>query len=101
MVIGLNLKGNSGEINCETCNKCKIHQLPYNNSFTREKEKLGLIHSDICGPMNIPSLDGAKYFVTFIDDRSRYIEVAMLKKRSDVITAFKTYKRYIEKETDC
>lgn len=101
MVIGLNLKGNSVQLNCEICNKCKIHQLPYKNSTKRENEKLGLIHSDICGPMKIPSLGGAKYFVTFIDDRSRHIEVAMLKKRSDVITAFKTYKKYAEKEIGC
>lgn len=101
MVIGLNLKGNSVELNCEICNKCKIHQLPYRNSTKREKERLGLIHSDICGPMNIPSLGGAKYFVTFTDNRSRHIEVAMLKKRSDVITAFKTYKKYAERETGC
>lgn len=101
MVVGLNMKGNSIEINCEVCNKCKIHQLPYKSSPRREKERLGLIHSDICGPMNIPSLGGAKYFVTFIDDMSRYVEVVTLKKRSEVITAFKTYKKRVEKETGC
>lgn len=101
MVIGLNMKGNSKELNCEICNKCKIHQLPYKNSTKREKEKLGLVHSDICGPMSVPSLGGARYFVTFIDDKSRYVEVVMLKKRSDVITAFKAYKKRAEKETGC
>lgn len=101
MVSGLNMKGNLEKLTCEVCDKCKIHQLPYKSSTKREKERLGLIHSDICGPMNTPSLGGAKYFVTFIDDKSRYIEVVMLKKRSEVITAFKTYKRRVEKETGC
>lgn len=101
MVIGLNIKGNFRELNCETCDECKIHQLPYKSSTKREKEKLGLVHSDICGPMSVPSLGGARYFITFIDDKSRYVEVVMLKKRSDVIAAFKAYKRRTEKETGC
>lgn len=48
--------------------------------------------------MNVLTLAGAKYFVTFIDNKSRYIEVTM-KKRLDIMTAFKAYKRHIEKET--
>lgn len=99
MVKGLNIKGNPMEFDCEICDKCKIHRLPYKSSTTREKEVLGLVHSDICGPMTTPSLGGARYLVTFIDDKSRYIEVAMLKKRSDVLAAFKAYKKRVEKET--
>lgn len=65
---------------CETCEKSKIHQLPYKISETREKEILGLVNSDICGPMSTSSLADAKYFVTFIDDKSRFIEIKPLKK---------------------
>ena len=42
---------------------------------------------------------GAKYFVTFIDDASRYTEIVMLRNRSEVIQAFKNYKRKVEKQT--
>jgi len=28
-------------------------------------------------------MGGVRYFVTFIDDKTRYVEVIMLKKRSD------------------
>lgn len=77
--------------------KCKIHQLPFNSSTRREKEVLGLVHSDICGPFNTTSLGGAKYFVTFIDDKSRYIQIATLKNRSEVLNAFKVYKPQVEK----
>ena len=46
-----------------------------------EKRKLGtnrcadvlkLIHTDICGPFPIDSWNGPRYFITFIDDYSRY-----------------------------
>jgi len=78
--------------------KCKTHQLPYKAS-TRTSEVLEFIHSNICGPIETESLGGGKYFVTFIDDFSRYTEVAILQNRSEVLQAFKDYKRRVEKET--
>jgi len=48
--------------------------------------------------MNVTSLGGARYFVTFIDDKTRYIEVTMLKKRSDVFAAFKKYLARVERQ---
>jgi len=51
--------------------------------------------------MNTESLDGAKYFATFIDDYSRYTETTMLRQQSDVLTAFKNFKKRVEKETGC
>lgn len=101
MVKGLNLNSKNNGVECTICARGKMHQLPYKNSEHRQKEKLGLIHSDICGPMNTESLGGAKYFATFIDDFSRYTETTMLKQRSDILTAFKNFKKRVEKETGC
>jgi hypothetical protein len=28
---------------------------------------LDLVHSDVCGPMQVPSMGGSRYFVTFTD----------------------------------
>jgi len=101
MVEGLNLHTNTTKLNCEICNKSKICQLPYKPSKNRCNEKLGLIHSDICGPMRTESLGGAKYFATFIDDHTRYTETIMLRHKSDILEAFQKYKRRVEKETGC
>ncbi len=30
--------------------------------------KLELVHSDVLGPVDRPSLGGSRYFITFIDD---------------------------------
>lgn len=92
----LNNLNNSNPV-CEVCYNSKIHQLPYKKSETRKEHLLGMIHSDICGPFSTASL-GAKYFVTFINDKS-YIHIKPLKNRSDVLTAFKQYKAQVEKET--
>ena len=37
----------------------------------RSEETLGLVHYDICGKMSIKSLSGGKYFLTFIDGKTR------------------------------
>jgi len=85
IVIDMQFTSKASEINCETCAKCKIHAQPFKSSAMREKEVLSLTHSDICGSINVESVGGAKYFVTFIDDHSRYTEVVMLRNRSDVL----------------
>lgn len=99
MVTGMTGNFNGPNVTCEICCKGKIHRLPHKPTTTREKDTLGLIHSDICGPMQVPSLGGARYFVTFIDDKTRHIEVAMLKERCEVLKAFKEYKAKAEKST--
>ena len=54
------------------------HVLRVNNTFLSDsgqcaKELLKLVHSDACGKVNTKSLGGAEYFLTFIDDKSRYV----------------------------
>lgn len=49
--------------------------------------------------MKVNSLGGARYFITFIHDATRYTEVTMLKYRSEALNAFKNYKARAEKET--
>ena len=55
------------------------------HKFDRGKERrasciLGLIHSDISGPMPIKSMNVSRYFMTFIDDFSRYTWVFFYQK---------------------
>ena len=60
--------------------------------FTKRKGKwiiLELIHIDVCGPILTRSLGGALYFLIFVDDRSMYIRVYFIRKKSDVFEHFK------------
>ena len=43
------------------------------HSFSRKKNLLDLVNSNLYGPMNLKTLVGSLYFVTFIDDHSRKI----------------------------
>ena len=53
---------------CESCLEGKMTKRPFPSKGNRVSDKLELIHSDLCGPMNIQVRGGYEYFVTFIDD---------------------------------
>jgi transposase InsO family protein len=83
---------------CDTCMKCKSHQLAYpQEAQNRAKMPLELIHTDVCGPMTRTSREGYKYFISFIDDCTRFSTVYLLKKKSHAMQAFMVYKLWIEK----
>lgn len=50
--------------------------------------------------MRINSIGGSKYFLTFIDDKSRWCEIYFLKKKSEVFEKFKEYKSMVETRTN-
>ena len=41
------------------------------------RRSLSIMHSDLCGKMNEKSLRGAEYFLSFIDDKSRYVDMGI------------------------
>ena len=70
-----------------------------------EKNKLGanrctdvleLIHTDICGPFPIASWNGQRYFITFIDDYSRYGYLYLIHEKSQALDVFKSFKAEVE-----
>ena len=85
---------------CEECVVGKQHrsQFPKSKSW-RAKEVLGLVHSDICGPITPISNGGKKYFITFIDDCSRKTWVYILQEKSEAFNVFKIFKARVENET--
>nr|GEY11721.1 hypothetical protein [Tanacetum cinerariifolium] len=54
-----------------SCMSGKMARKPYTHQLERAKDLLGLIHTDVCGPFNIMSRQGASYFVTFTDNFSQ------------------------------
>ena len=57
---------------------------------------LDLIHSDVAGPMPTNSINGCRYFLTFIDDYSRYCWIYFMKLKSEVFETFKSFKAMVE-----
>ena len=55
-----------------------------------------MVHSDITGPFPHPSINKAKYVLTFIDDFSRYTWVYFLKLKFEVFECLKDFKHLVE-----
>ena len=74
---------------CEGCVLGKHHKEMFDKGKAWcVREPLQLIHSDICGPLEFPSISHATYFITFIDDFSRKSWVYFLKHKSETFLNF-------------
>jgi transposase InsO family protein len=88
------------QFDCVDCNVMKATRLSFRRwGMRRVDEILKLVHSDICGPIRVDSLGGAKYILTFTDDCSRMSEVFFLKRKSEVFEKFKEYQLRNERAT--
>lgn len=89
-----------GKINpCDYCLFGKQHRISFQKSSRRRNNKLELVHSDVCGPMEVESLGGNKYFLTFIDDFSRKTWIYLLRTKDQVFQHFKQFHAMVERET--
>lgn len=87
---------------CEACVFGKQKELPFKNKTPqRAKAVLELVHVDICGPISGKSFGGAQYFITFIDDYSRYSHTYILKHKSEAYEVFVEYLALVKRQTGC
>ena len=84
---------------CEHCLQGKLTRKPFGKT-TRANFPLQLVHSDVCGPMNVKARHGASYFITFIDDYTRYGFVYPIKHKSDALECFKRFMILVENQLD-
>jgi histone deacetylase 1/2 len=84
---------------CDSCQLAKSHQLPYSISTSVSTAPLEQVFSDVWGPAPL-SVGKHAYYVSFIDDFSKFIWIYLLKKRSDVYQAFLNYQQYVERKFD-
>ena len=69
---------------------------PFKAKGYRAKEILDLVHTDLCGPISTNARGGYEYFITFIDDYSRYGYVYLMRHKSETFKIFKEYKEEVE-----
>ena len=78
---------------CEAClpSKQKRSSFPKQGEYWARRV-LELVHSDLCGPIALETPNGIKYVLLLMDDRSRYMWVAMLPSKDRVAVAIKEIK---------
>lgn len=95
----MNVEYINNEFICEYCLSGKQHKLKFQHSESRATVPLELVHADVCGPMETPSLGGARYFLLFKDDYTSYRHVYFLKQKSEVAKAIENYISMAERQT--
>ena len=80
--------------------KGKMIERSFRTKGTRATECLGLIHSDVYGPMSIQAGGGYEYFNTFIYDHSRFGYVYLMRHKSDAFDMFKAFKAEVENQLE-
>nr|GFD00532.1 retrovirus-related Pol polyprotein from transposon TNT 1-94 [Tanacetum cinerariifolium] len=77
---------------CPSCEQVKSKRASHPpKPVPNSRQRLHLLHMDLCGPMRIASLNGQRYILVIIDDYSRYTWVHFLRskdKAPEVIITF-------------
>jgi hypothetical protein len=85
---------------CHVCVESKQPCKPHKAATARNSAPLELIHSDLC-EMNGELIKGGKrYFMTFIDDCTRFCYVYLLKSKDEALHYFKIYKVEVENQLE-
>ena len=94
---------------CVGCTVGKAHRLPFPaHASHRATRPLQLVHSDICGPIEVThllvndkQLNIKWYILTFVDDYSRWLWIAIINDKSGktVMSHFIKYKMWAERYT--
>ena len=85
---------------CQVCVQAKQPRKSHTTAETRNLAPLELIHSDLCEMNGVLTKGGKKYFMTLIDDSTRYCRVYLLKSKDEALNFFNIYKAEVENQLD-
>lgn len=80
---------------CISCKLGKSKILPFPTHQSNEGQPFDMIHSDVWGMASVISHANYKYFVTFIDDYSRFTWIYFLRSKDEVFSAFTYFHAYV------
>ncbi|GKE70016.1 retrovirus-related pol polyprotein from transposon TNT 1-94, partial [Tanacetum coccineum] len=61
------------------------------------KERLNVLHMDLCGPMRVASINGKKYIMVIVDDYSRYTWTLFLRSKDETPEVLKDFLKMIQR----
>ena len=68
---------------CEPFLMGKMTKTLFSGTMERATDLLEIIHTDVCGPMNVEARGGYRYVLTFTNDLSRYGYIYLMKHKSE------------------
>jgi hypothetical protein len=85
---------------CHNCVQSKQPRKPHKSVEERNLAPLELIHFDICKMNGVLTKGGKKYFMTLIDNATRFCYVYLLQTKDEELDYFKIYKAKFENQLE-
>ena len=80
---------------CDVCELAKSHRASFPLTLTKSPVPFMIIHYDVWGPSKFSTLDGSRWFVTFIDDCIRMTWVCLMNSKSEVKLLFQKFHKMV------
>ena len=85
---------------CRECIQCKQTKPKFKELIpTKATAKLGVVYSDVCGPIQVETPSGNRYILTFINDLTRKMWIYLIKRKSEVLSVFRKFKSMVERQS--
>jgi transposase InsO family protein len=100
-IVGIlkHVTGTTSDNFCEDCVNGKLTRAPHSKLTNHADHPLFWVFLDVHSPVPVCSRQGHYYWVTFIDDHSRFLAVYFVTNKSDVFSMFRKYKAWAENAT--
>ena len=85
---------------CDACQYGKLHQASFPPTLLHTTAPFQIIHSDVWGPASFLSIDGYRYYISFVDGNSRYTWIFPLRLKSEATAMFVFFNKMIERQFD-
>ncbi|GKC90313.1 retrovirus-related pol polyprotein from transposon TNT 1-94 [Tanacetum coccineum] len=83
---------------CSSCEVSKAKQSSFKSkSVPSSKGRLNLLHMDLCGPMQVASINGKRYILVIVDDYSRYTWTLFLHSKDETPEVLKDFLTMIQR----
>ena len=80
---------------CGVCELEKIHRASFPLTLNKSPVPFMIIHYEVWSPSKFATLDGSRWFVTFIDDCTRMTWVCLMKSKSEVNLLFQNFHKMV------
>lgn len=71
------------DFTCNTCHYAKQRKLSFSSSHSTASRPFSLLHMDIWGPYSISSIHGHRFFLTIVDDNTRFTWIFLMINKSE------------------
>uniref|UniRef100_A0A803NGE1 Retrovirus-related Pol polyprotein from transposon TNT 1-94 n=1 Tax=Cannabis sativa TaxID=3483 RepID=A0A803NGE1_CANSA len=83
---------------CNACQIGKLHQFSFKATKNKTVQPFQLVLTDVWGPSFYPSSNGFRYYVSFMDDFTKFVWIFPMKNKFEVCSIFSQFNTLVERQ---